>query len=170
MNSLIITADLHGSYAAWLTVKNLLTRDDELVIAGDLYDTRFGNFSNPDFQPDSIREELLRLEHPFYYVYGNCDSPSFFPGYYQEMRFNVFNKKVYLAHGHHSPAMPENDDIIIQGHTHLYSLEKKGSQLFINPGSLTSPRNGTSTYGFIDKTSAGIIELKTGKNLISIQF
>ena len=86
------------------------------------------------------------------------------------MTFNVFNKTIYLSHGHHSPAAPENVDMIIQGHTHRYSLEKKGKEIFMNPGSITSPRNGKFTYGMIEETWAGIIELGTEEKLISIQF
>jgi len=170
MTKLIITADLHGSYTAWLTVKNLLTLNDVLVIAGDLFDTKYGDFSDSDFQPDSIREELIRFEHLFYYVYGNCDTPSFFPGYTWDTTFNIFNKTIYLSHGHHSPATSENVDIIIQGHTHRYALNKKGSHIFMNPGSIASPRNGKFTYGIIEKTSAGIIDLRTGKELLCVHF
>jgi len=38
----------------------------------------------------------------------------------------------------------------------------------MNPGSIACPRNGIYTYGLIDDTSANLIELKTGKKLISI--
>ena len=168
MTKLVVTADLHGRYTSWLTLKNLLAFNDELVIAGDLFDTRYGDVSNPDFKPDAIREELIRLQHPFYYVYGNCDSPSFFPGFSPEMTFNTLDKKFHLAHGHYSPSLSENLDMIIQGHTHLYSLERKGAHIFMNPGSMTSPRNGKLTYGLIETTSASIIEFKTGEKLISI--
>ena len=170
MTKLIVTADLHGRYSSWLTVKNLLSLNDKLAIAGDLFDTKYGDYSNPDFQPDSIRDELVSLEHSFYYVYGNCDSPAFCPGYPSAMIFTAFNKKIYLSHGHHLPATDENMDIIIQGHTHLYSLEKKGPHIFLNPGSTAYPRNGKFTYGVINKTSASIIDLKTDETLMCICF
>ncbi len=170
MAKLVVAADFHGRYSAWVAIKNLLSRNDELVIAGDLFDTKYGAFSNPDFQPDSIREELSLLKNSFYYVYGNCDSPSFFPGYSLTVAFTAFNKKIYLFHGHHHPEPSENVDIMIQGHTHLYSLEKKGPHIFMNPGSIACPRNEKFTYGIIEKDSASIMDLKTGKKLIRLSF
>ena len=71
MAELIITADLHGSYTSWLTLKTLLAPGDGLVIAGDLFDTRYGDFSDPDFQPDAIKEELI-----FPMVTGPCLFPA----------------------------------------------------------------------------------------------
>lgn len=169
MEKLIITADLHGNYTSWLIIKSLLRPGDILVIAGDLFDNRYGDFSDPDFRPDHIRNELLGLHHRFYYVYGNCDNPSFFPGFSHEITFKFLGKTIRLLHGHRPIKTSTGDEIIIQGHTHLYSLEKKGSGIMMNPGSLPFPRNGISTYGIIEKNSADIIELNTGKKLISIK-
>ena len=170
MAELIITADLHGSYTSWLTLKTLLAPGDGLVIAGDLFDTRYGDFSDPDFQPDAIKEELIRFNHAFYYVYGNCDNPSFFPGGSPEMTFKTMGKTFHLSHGHRSLPIPGHTDVIIQGHTHRYALEKKDSRIYMNPGSITSPRSGKFTYGRVEETSACIVDLGTGEKLISVRF
>ncbi|MCD4722309.1 MAG: YfcE family phosphodiesterase [Desulfobacula sp.] len=170
MEKLIVTADIHGSYTSWLTMKNLLKPSDKLAIAGDLFDTKYGNFSNADFQPQSIKNDLNTFKHHFYYVYGNCDTPSFFPGFDTTMEFDVFNKRILLSHGHRPFTYSANIDIIIQGHTHICFLEKKDSHIFMNPGSITCPRNGVYTYGVIENSSASLIELKTGNKLITIDF
>ncbi len=169
MPKLIVTADIHGSYSSWLTTKALLNSNDKLVIAGDLFDTKYGSFSNADFQPELIKKELKKFNHDVYYVYGNCDVPSFFPGYQVKTAFNAFNRQVFLHHGHRPYKDFPGSDIIIQGHTHYYSLLKKDGQIFMNPGSITYPKSGIETYGVIDNTSADIIELETGNRLISIE-
>ena len=169
MTKLIITADIHGNYGSWLTIQNLLKPSDKLAIAGDLFDTRFGNYSSPDFQPESIKNSLDTFEHQYYYAYGNCDSPSFFPGFDATSEFNIFNKQILLHHGHRPYKYSTKIDIVIQGHTHIFSLKKKDEQIFINPGSITCPRNSIYTYGMIDKASANIIELKTGNKLATIK-
>lgn len=168
MKKLIVTADLHGSYSSWLTLKNLLGPLDELVIAGDLFDTKYGNFTHIDFQPESIKKDLNNFNHRFYYVYGNCDSISFFPGFETFLEFSCFNKKFFLSHGHRSCKYSSNIDIIIQGHTHLCFLEKRDGQIFMNPGSITCPRNGIYTYGVIENNCVSLIELKTGNKLIAV--
>lgn len=170
MKKIIVTADIHGSYRSWLTIKNLLKPSDKLAIAGDLFDTKYGNYSNTNFQPESIKKELSTFEHPFYYVYGNCDTPSFFPGFNTTMEFNVFNKKILLLHGHHPFTCSADIDIIIQGHTHHCLLEKKNGHIFMNPGSITCPKNNIYTYGIIEPHSASLIELKTGNKLMRIDF
>ncbi len=165
MKRLFITADIHGSLNTWMTIKRLMEPGDSLVIAGDLFDTRYGNYSHTDFQPDFIKQEILNISQKFYYVYGNCDLPLFFPGYGSTLEFKAFNRKLYLHHGHTNIPVPDDIDIIIQGHTHLCSLEKKESQIFMNPGTITNPRNKLYTYGIIDNFQARILDLKTGDPL-----
>jgi len=168
MKKLIVTADIHGSYRSWTALKNMLMPLDELVIAGDLFDTKYGNFTHADFQPEFIKKELTAFANPFYYVYGNCDTPSFFPGFETQMEFSAFSKKLCLFHGHRSLSCSANIDIIIQGHTHLCSLEKKDGKIFMNPGSVTCPRNGIFTYGIIENKCASLVDFKTGNRLITL--
>ncbi len=170
MSKLIVTADIHGSLSSWLTIKALLNQGDKLVIAGDLFDTKYGNDANADFQPASIKKDLKNFKHDFYYVYGNCDIPSFFPGFDTNIIFNIFNRQIFLYHGDRPHKYPSDMDVIIQGHTHIYSLIKKEGQIIMNPGSITYPKRGIATYGVIDDTYADIIELETQEKLISIKF
>ncbi len=167
MTRLFVTADIHGSLNTWMTIEALMKPSDRLVIAGDLFDTRYGNYSHTDFQPEFIKQAIQK-RFPIYYVYGNCDVPSFFPRYGSTLGFTKFEKNIFLHHGHDTPPIPENTDIIISGHTHCCFLEKKGSQIFMNPGSLTNPRNNLYTYGIIDKFKAEIWDLKTGDSLGAI--
>ncbi len=170
MGNILVTADLHGSLSTWLTVKALLSKDDSLAVAGDLFDTRYGHYGHPDFQPDQIRSDLPELAHPLYYVYGNCDVEGYCPGYGPKKTFQAFNKSIFIHHGHR--IVPDNckADIVIQGHTHLCHLEKKNGTIFMNPGSMTYPRNSLASYGWIDDTQVSLVELKTGKTLASIPF
>lgn len=170
MGRLLVTADLHGSLSTWLTVKALMKKGDSLAVAGDLFDTRYGHYGHPDFQPDQIRSDLAGLDHPLHYVYGNCDVENYFPGYDSQKTFRAFGKEIFIHHGHRMVPEDCRADIIIQGHTHLCHLEKKGGTIFMNPGSMTAPRNSLPSYGWIDDTSACIVELKTGKPLASIPF
>lgn len=168
MNRLFVFADLHGYYSAWLTAQALMSKGDGLAVAGDLFDTRYGSYTSPDYGPDSIRSDLKEISHPFHYVYGNCDVPSYFKGYDNFHEFEAFGKRIFLHHGHRPLPHHCHADIIIQGHTHLCQLEEKNGQIFLNPGSIVLPRNNLSTYGIIDKERVCLKELKTGKTLISV--
>jgi uncharacterized protein len=164
----LITADIHGSISTWQTIRALMAEEDILVIAGDLFDTRYGRFGHPDFAPETIGQDLSALPHKFYYVYGNCDIPSFFPGYDHSLLFAAGNKNIFLHHGHHPVTIPSNADIIIQGHTHICSLGKKHHQIFMNPGSITRPKKGPATFGIIEDGCIRIMDLHTGTDIVSM--
>jgi len=169
MERLFVTADIHGSVNSWMTIKELMKPGDSLVIAGDLFDTRYGNYSQ-DFQPGFIKKEMQDLPQKFYYVYGNCDEPSFFPGHELTLEFTSFKKNFFLHHGHINQIIPDDMDIIIQGHTHIYSLEKKEKKIFMNPGTISNPRNQLYTYGIIEKYQVSIMDLKTGNPIVALDF
>ncbi len=165
----MITADIHGSYSTWLTIKELLNKGDSLAVAGDLFDTRYCGMGGSDFQPEKIRKELADLAHPLFYVYGNCDVPAFYPSRDFQMSVKFLGMNLFLHHGHNfSIDLPAETDIIIQGHTHLAALEKHRELIYLNPGSLALPRNRVYTYGILDPQQIRIIDIKTGKAIKSI--
>lgn len=166
----IITADLHGNINSWLFIRTLLKPEDFLIIAGDLFDTRYGNTSSPSFDPEAIKKELQLLPNPFFYVYGNCDVPAFFPGYANQLDFTVFNRSVHLHHGHRPATAGKNYDIIIQGHTHLSALDNQNGKIKLNPGSVTHPRNGIYSYATMDEDRVCLIDIRNGNRMASIDF
>lgn len=168
MGRLIITADVHGSLSTWRTVRTLVKKDDILVVAGDLFDTRYGRFG-PDFKPETIRQEAASLGTRFRYVYGNCDVPAFFPGYTYELEFSHNEVTILLIHGH-TPvaALPDNTTLVIQGHTHIPKLKKIDGITHLNPGSLTSPRVGAPTYAIVKNNLATLMEIGTNTPLVRL--
>ena len=168
MPKLIITSDIHGNYNAWLAVKALMNNGDALAVAGDLFDTRYGSTSNPAFDPEGIRTDLNDFPHPFYYVYGNCDTASFFPGYSDRLAFSYSGKQFCMGHGHRPFSCDKPADIVIQGHTHSAVLEEKDGVIRINPGSIPAPRKGRHTYGLFNGSKICLIEFSSGKELVSI--
>jgi uncharacterized protein len=165
----LITADIHGSFNTWMTLQALMEKQDILVVAGDLFDTRYGQYGHPDFDPDAIRRDLSTTRRTFYYVYGNCDVPSFFPGHDPSLTFVAKNKTIFLHHGYPRIQAPSDTDIIIQGHTHIPALEKKHDQIFMNPGSITRPKKGPATFGVMDDTRISIMALETGTPLMTLE-
>ncbi len=74
--------------------------------------------------------------------------------------FRMMNHKVLLVHGHRqrvhyglldlSYMARENDaDIVMFGHTHVPLIETVDGILFLNPGSLTYPRQSGNRYSYI---------------------
>jgi uncharacterized protein len=139
----IVTADIHGYYSVWQKIKQLVGPNDALIIAGDLFSNRYPEHNNPDFRPEDIRAELGDISS-LYYVYGNCDLPTFCPGYTQELTFTLAGKKWFVHHG--DKPVHTDADIIISGHTHVAELRQKKNRYFLNPGSPVKPRAGKPSY------------------------
>jgi hypothetical protein len=165
---LLITADIHGNLSTWLTIQALVEHSDALVVAGDLFDTRYGSFCHPDFNPEAIRQDVKTAAKPMYYVYGNCDEPAFFPGQTHTLTFCANGRSLFVHHGFPRVPVPSDTDIVIQGHTHVWSLEKTETQIHMNPGSITRPKKGPATYGIFDETSVSIRSLDTGLPLMTV--
>ncbi|WP_020589818.1 metallophosphoesterase family protein [Desulfobacter curvatus] len=168
MKRLLVFSDLHGYLSAWLTIKALAAPGDAVAIAGDLFDTRYGSYNEPDFAPDQIRSTIADLDFKLFYIYGNCDVEGFCKGFSHELSFKAFGKTIFMHHGHKDTlAIPQGTDIIIQGHTHLPQLEKTQNYIHLNPGSIAVPRNGEATFAVIDGNNVSLMAL-SGTTLASL--
>jgi uncharacterized protein len=81
-------------------------------------------------------------------VRGNCD----FENVEDELEFEIENKKIFVCHGDkygvkyglfqlQRKANDIEADIVIFGHTHTPLIKEKGNILYINPGSVSLPRD-----------------------------
>lgn len=191
---LIVTADVHGSYSTWLTLKDMLNPEDALAVAGDLFGTRYPCYGHTDYQPELILNELKDFENPFYFVYGNCDRVSFSPGYKERLNFDFMNWKIFLHHGDRyfnkipSDKISLDVNLVVQGHTHVFSLETRAYNIqhksdqdkdieqqtiqkriiTLNPGSLSAPRTHFYTYAVVQSNKIDIRDIKTSALLKSI--
>ncbi|WP_067727255.1 YfcE family phosphodiesterase [Oceanobacillus damuensis] len=95
----------------------------------------------------------------FYKVAGNCDFDARYP---DEQTIQLNDLTFYVTHGHlHHVKMgllglsyraaEEKANVICFGHTHIAGVEQIDKQLFINPGSIRSPRNRQEkTYAIME--------------------
>ncbi|WP_231036005.1 metallophosphoesterase family protein [Pectinatus sottacetonis] len=71
----------------------------------------------------------------------------------EDVYFTIKNKNVWLTHGHkykvkwgietlREESIKNKADIIIFGHSHIYMEKKLANQVFLNPGSISLPRDG----------------------------
>lgn len=118
-----------------------------------------------------FQEKLSSVK--FYNVSGNCD---FNFDVEDEMIVSVNTQKIFLTHGHRYnvkfnyqrlvyAAKEKEADVCLFGHTHQPVIFEHEGTLFMNPGSITFPRDryGVS-YGIIDigengKVNLSIVEL-----------
>mgnify|MGYP001493710332 CR=1 FL=1 len=154
----IVFSDSHGNFAALERVYDMHEGDADVFI----------------FLGDGEEEiELLKMLHPeadIRYVSGNCDYMSSTPDYDVA---RLAGKTVFYTHGHRFGVKLSLDelekyarnleaDVVLFGHTHEACAEYRNGVYFMNPGSVSRPREGAPSYGILDVTDAGV-EAHTAK-------
>ncbi|MDD2370519.1 MAG: YfcE family phosphodiesterase [Firmicutes bacterium] len=138
-------------------------------IPGNFYDILTDNLGNiiydgiihcGDIQEIDFYEELLSLNIPIYAVLGN--NYDFSLQRILPLRRIIFLEDITIGivHGNGSSAKTilnaqkefsgEKVDIVCFGHSHIASIEKKREKIYFNPGSLTSSRSTSNSYGVIE--------------------
>ena len=86
-------------------------------------------------------------------IAGNND---LFSGLDREKLFQIGKYTVWMTHGHRytiddlrEEAVWCNADIVLFGHTHIPLIDHKGTTFFVNPGSLSQPRQDGRKPSFI---------------------
>lgn len=104
-----------------------------------------------------------------HYVIGNNDYSS---EPIDDKLVEVHGKRIYITHGHrydvyygvdklYFKAIELNADIILYGHTHKQRVDWHGERVFLNPGSVSLPRDAAPGYAVIEVDELGKFEIKT---------
>lgn len=167
----MIASDIHGS--AYYCKKMLRAYEREqagkLILLGDILYHGPRNDLPRDYAPKEVIPLLNVKKEEILAVRGNCDAEVDqmvldFPimAEYAVLQLKK-GRSIYMTHGHvyhekHLPPMKEGD-VFLQGHTHVLRAEKKKGIIFLNPGSVSIPKEGNPpTYATLEK---GVFTIKT---------
>lgn len=168
---LFFISDIHGSvyYLNKALERFEKEQADYLVILGDLLYHGARNPLPKEYEPKKVIELLNSLSDRIISVRGNCDSEVDqmvldFPIMADYSTIFYEGKRLFLTHGHiyNEGNMPKlkDGDVFIHGHTHIPKAEKLDNIFFINPGSITLPKeNNPHTYGILEGDVFTIKEL-----------
>lgn len=145
-----VISDSHGSISGAKRAIQKMGEVDYLVHLGDYCR-----------DAERISKELKR---DIIYVKGNCDLGCDIE---TDKIIEAEGKKIFLTHGHKYNVKYDYMDLclhagevgadaVLFGHTHYAEVFEKDGILFINPGSVSRPRNGIETYAVIT-VEGGII-------------
>jgi putative phosphoesterase len=168
---LMFISDIHGSqyYLNKILERYAVEEPDYIVILGDILYHGPRNDLPKGYNPKGVLEELNKLKEVIIAVKGNCDGEVDqmvleFPmmNDYTIILYN--NKRIFATHGHkyNCEKMPNLSigDIFVSGHTHIPVTEKKEGIYFINPGSISIPRNNKpNSYGVLTEDRIDIKDL-----------
>ena len=166
----LFVSDIHGSFYYTKVLKDIFRREeaDKIVILGDLYYHGPRNDLSLEYIPMKTSEVLNSLKQYLYVVRGNCDSEvdeqiSDFT-FNDSLLLNFCNKKIYCTHGHryNIDNIPNCEfDIMAYGHFHTGFIKKLDEHIFINPGSLSLPKNGSAnSYIILDERSIKLKDIE----------
>lgn len=112
------------------------------------------------------------VDCPVQIVLGNNDFFSYLP---REIELNFEGFKIWITHGHNyyvsmgnemlkREALARGANIVLYGHTHRPVIDKSGSVIAVNPGSLSYPRQEGHKPSYV------IMELRDGKADFSLRY
>lgn len=150
---LMFASDIHGS--EYYCKKMLEAYDNEaaerLILLGDLLYHGPRNDLPRDYAPKQVIHLLNERKQDVLCVRGNCEAEVDqmvleFPIMADYMVMFIDSRMLFITHGHkfneEQLPMLKKGDILIHGHTHVQAMREREHYIYLNPGSVSIPKNG----------------------------
>ena len=150
----MIASDIHGS--AFYCEKLLEAYDreqaDKLLLLGDILYHGPRNDLPKEYAPKKVIAMLNERKQDILCVRGNCDTEVDqmvleFSIMTEYAILYVGNHMIFITHGHNLDTKSltglKQGDILLHGHTHIPAWEEKEFYLYLNPGSVSIPKEGS---------------------------
>ncbi|MBR2719463.1 MAG: phosphodiesterase [Clostridia bacterium] len=155
----LIASDIHGS-AFWcekLLAAYKAERADHLLLLGDVLYHGPRNDLPEGYAPKQVIAMLNAMKDEILCVRGNCEAEVDqmvleFPVLADYALLCEGTKLIYCTHGHvyNTGKLPplRQGDVLLHGHTHIPAWEDHGSYRYLNPGSVSIPKEN-SWHGYM---------------------
>ena len=151
---LMITSDIHGSAFYCRKMLDAYEREkaDKMLILGDILYHGPRNDLPKEYAPKEVIAMLNPLKENFLCVRGNCDTEVDqmvleFPILAEYALLDLDGQTVFATHGHKfnplNPPMLKKGDILLNGHTHVPACDVKDGYIYMNPGSVSIPKENS---------------------------
>ena len=148
----LVLSDIHGSST---NLKKVLEREtyDKILLLGDVLPHGPRNDLPEGYKPKEVMAILNALADKIICVRGNCDA------YVDDMVLDfpindlACVDDIYMTHGHiYNPSHPLklHHGVVLFGHTHVKEITEVNGVTYINPGSLSIPKDGVASYMVIE--------------------
>lgn len=145
----LIVSDIHGS----IDSANIIIRKfnelkcDMILCLGDVLYHGPRNDLPANYNPKEVIKLLNDYKDKIICIKGNCEAEVD----QMVLDFKILdsydsiinNISVHLEHGHHLDEYKGDERLVLFGHTHVPKLDLKDNHIFINPGSITIPKNNS---------------------------
>lgn len=156
---LMIASDIHGSsyYCRKMIEAYRQEEADRLLLLGDLLYHGPRNDLPRDYNPKEVISMLNEIKNELLCVRGNCDTEVDqmvldFPILAEYCLLELDGRTIFVTHGHNfnpdNLPMLKEGDILLNGHTHIPANQNMGTYTYMNPGSISIPKEG-SAHGYM---------------------
>lgn len=163
----MIASDIHGSayYCEKLITAYKNEKADRLLLLGDILYHGPRNELPRDYAPKRVAAMLNEYADSIFCVKGNCEAEvdSLMLDFSVEAEYCLIptaGRLIFASHGHHfgenNPPKHSKGDIILTGHTHIPACVEHETYLYVNPGSVSIPKNG-SVHGYMIFDGEGFV-------------
>jgi len=152
---LMICSDIHGSakYAEFIKQTFIKENADKLLLLGDVYYHGPRNTLPEDYNPKKDAEIFNEMTDKLIVIKGNCDAEvdqmiSKFH-FVEQSVIMIDGKTIFASHGHvyNMDNLPAGKyDAILYGHFHKTLLANCNGTVFLNPGSISLPKDDIRAY------------------------
>ncbi len=176
---LMIASDIHGSayYCREMFRVFEEERAERLILLGDLLYHGPRNNLPKEYEPREVIRMLNERKDKLFCVRGNCEAEVDqmvleFPVMAEYMLLYLDGRLVFATHGHiHNeqklPPLGKNA-ALLHGHTHVPAIADRGNYLYLNPGSVSLPKEGSRHSYMVYEDGSYIVKgLLDGKVLLS---
>ncbi len=149
----MIASDIHGSayYNDLLVERFREEKPDKLLLLGDILYHGPRNDLPAEYAPKRVLASLNELKDRILCVRGNCDGDVDqmvleFPIMADYLYIYIEGIEIYASHGHiynQNKPLPGLKGIFLCGHTHVPLIEKHDDFVYLNPGSVSIPKDGS---------------------------
>ena len=157
----LVVSDIHGSGVYADKLKEIIKKEkpEKIIVLGDLYYHGPRNPLTDGYDPMRVTKLLNSVKDKLEVVRGNCDAEvdqmvSEFD-IKEHILEKINGKNMFFTHGHKyniDNLPPEDFDIMFYGHFHTCFIKKYDNQLFVNPGSISLPKDNTPhSYAMIEE-------------------
>ena len=152
---LLIASDIHGSafYCKRLIEAFENEHADKILLLGDILYHGPRNDLPEGYAPKEVISMLNNIKEYIICVRGNCDTEVD----QMVLEFPVLSEQAYLCmddiemlavHGHKPFPPVKCKTIVLSGHTHVPKLEEANGVAYMNPGSVSIPKEN-SHHGYM---------------------
>ena len=153
-----IASDIHGSALYCRQLLDLMERQggDRLVLLGDLLYHGPRNDLPAGYDPKQVFAMLNTRKDRILCVHGNCDAEVDqmvldFPIGADFRVEDLCGRRLFFTHGHHynvdqrpSAELLDGAEYVVYGHFHVPMKRQEGGVWYLNPGSVSIPKEGSS--------------------------